>query len=298
MPLRILSLPPQFRPGTSITYPPFKKGRYMEEYVYEYMMEHAPTIESDAVYVPVFWTNLQNHPGFTKMKAGLSILLQRAIDTMPKTTVFFTVVQHDDGPQLPLPKNTIIFGACTGTIPLPLVYEDTSHYLASCPRSTNRPYLASFVGTNTHRIREKMIASVENKANVLLETKPHAQWTNQVPKTAADMFVEATLQSKFCLAPRGYGRGSFRFYEAMLLDTIPVYFWDDQEWLPYKDIIDYTTFTVSIQEKDIEKTYNILESISKETYESMMEHMKRYRNLFTLGGMCEYILLRIKTKPL
>ena len=143
-----------------------------------------------------------------------------------------------------------------------------------------------------------MIASVENKANVLLETKPHAQWTNQVSKTAADMFVEATLQSKFCLAPRGYGRGSFRFYEAMLLDTIPVYFWDDQEWLPYKDIIDYTTFTVSIQEKDIEKTYNILESISKETYESMMEHMKRYRNMFTLGGMCEYILLRIKTKPL
>jgi hypothetical protein len=296
MPLRIVSLPPQFRPGTSITYPPFKKGRYMEEYVYDYLMEHASTIETDCVYLPVFWTNLQTHAGFVKMKAGLSILLQRAIDSFPKNTIFFTVVQHDDGPQLPLPKNAMVFGACTGTIPLPLIYEDTTNYLLSYPRTESKQYLASFVGTITHSVREKMLRSVENKADVYLDTKPHTQWTNQVSVTAADRFVDTTLQSKFCLAPRGYGRGSFRFYEAMLLDAIPVYFWDDHEWLPYKDIIDYKTCTLSIQEKDIDKTYNILESISKETYQSMMEHMKKYRNLFTLGGMCEYIVLQIKNK--
>lgn len=296
MPLRILTLPPQFRPGTSITYPPFKKGRYMEEYVYEYMMEHAATIESEYVYIPIFWTNLQNHPGFTKMKAGLAILLQRALDTYSKQTTFFTIVQHDDGPQLPLPKNTMVFGACTGTIPLPLIYEDVSHHLISIPRTSEKPYLASFVGTVTHPLRERMIASVEKKDNVFLQTKPHAEWTNRVSSSAAEVFVDATIKSKFCLAPRGYGRGSFRFYEAMLLDTIPVYFWDDQEWLPYKDIIDYKMFCVSISEREIDKTYNILESISKETYQSMMEHMKRYRNLFTLGGMCEYIIMRIKQK--
>jgi hypothetical protein len=296
MPLRIVVLPPQFQPGTSIIYPPFKKGRYMEEYAYEYMKEHASTIDTDYVYLPVFWTNLQNHPGFNKMKAGLSILLQRAIDVFPKNTTFFTVVQHDDGPQLPLPKQTIVFGACTGSIPLPLIYEDTDQVLASQPRTSPRPYLASFVGTITHSVRNKMIQAVQNKEDVFLETKPHSLWTNQVPTSAAELFIDATLQSKFCLAPRGYGRGSFRFYEAMLLDTIPVYFWDDQEWLPYKDIIDYSTFSVSIHEKDIEKTYNILESISKETYQSMVEHLKRYRDLFTLGGMCEYILLKIKTK--
>ena len=268
----------------------------MEEYVYEYMMDHASTIDSEYIYIPVFWTNLQNHPGFAKMKAGLAILLQRALDTFPKNTVFFTVVQHDDGPQLPLPKNTLVLGACTGTIPLPLIYEDVSNHLLSYPRTSDKRYLASFVGTVTHSIRERMIASVENKADVFLETKPLAEWTNRVSSSAAELFIDTTTTSKFCLAPRGWGRGSFRFYEAMLLDTIPVYFWDDQEWLPYKDIIDYRTFCVSIPEKDIDKTYNILESISKETYQSMMEHMKRYRNLFTLGGMCEYIVMRIKLK--
>ena len=36
MPLKILDLGRQFRPKTSITYPPFKNGRYMEEYFYDY----------------------------------------------------------------------------------------------------------------------------------------------------------------------------------------------------------------------------------------------------------------------
>jgi hypothetical protein len=71
-------------------------------------------------------------------------------------------------------------------------------------------------------------------------------------------------------------------------------------------VIDLKTLTYANLIKDKEAIYCVaseqdltkLESISKETYESMMEHMKRYRNLFTLGGMCEYILLRIKTKPL
>ena len=32
----MLELGKQFRPSTSIVYPPFKKGRYMEEYFYEF----------------------------------------------------------------------------------------------------------------------------------------------------------------------------------------------------------------------------------------------------------------------
>lgn len=291
--MRILSLPAQFRPGTSILYPPFKKGRYLEEYVYEYMKEHADTLVTEYVYLPIFWTNLQNHPGFKKMKEGLSILLEREYNKYSSTTQFFTVVQHDDGPQLPLPKGTIIFGACTGTIPIPLVYEDESNYLLSRPRQQEKKYLASFVGTLTHSVREKMVANVEKKADVFLMTQPHHAWTNQVSSSAADIFVESTLQSKFCLAPRGYGRSSFRFFEAMLLDVVPVYFWDDLEWLPYKDIIDYTTFAVSIPEKDIAKTYNILESVSEEKYQSMVECMKKNRSLFTLNGVCEYIQMKL-----
>ena len=79
MPLKILDLGRQFRPKTSIIYPPFKNGRYMEEYFYDYSTnpENNNKIESDRIYIPAFWTNIQNHPNFSNMKESLNIILQR-----------------------------------------------------------------------------------------------------------------------------------------------------------------------------------------------------------------------------
>lgn len=294
MPLRILELGKQFRPGTSLVYPPFKNGRYMEEYFYEYAMSHKDEIETDLVYIPIFWTNLQNHPAFLKQKHNYEILLSRAFLQFPHDTKYFVVVQHDDGPQLRLPKETLIFGACTGTIPLPLIYEDITNQLLFKPRSEKKNLFASFVGTLTHKVRERMVDTVEGNENIKLVTKPHSDWTSSVSSSAADLFVDLTLNSKFCLAPRGYGRSSFRFFEAMQLDCIPVYFWDDIEWLPYKDVIDYSKFSVSIQESKINKTLDILKSISDEKYLNMVEELKKVRSFFTLNCMAEYIFNKIK----
>jgi hypothetical protein len=295
MPLRVLDLGKQFRPGTSQTYPPFKNGRYMEEYFYDYVMTHKDTIESDMVYIPIFWTNLQNHPAFSKQKQNYEILLSRALLQFPQDTRYFVVVQHDDGPQLRLPKDTTIFGACTGTIPLPLIYEDTTNQLLSKPRNEKKDLFASFIGTLTHKVREKMVNTVEGMPDIKLVTKPHSDWTSSVSSSAADLFVDLTLNSKFCLAPRGYGRSSFRFFEAMLLDCIPVYFWDDIEWLPYKDILDYSKFSISISQNDIPRTMDILKSISDEKYVSMLEEIKKVRHHFTLEGMSKYICKKIKS---
>jgi hypothetical protein len=292
MPLKILELGKQFRPGTSITYPPFKNGKYMEEYFYDYVMTHKDEIESDMVYIPIFWTNLQNHPGFTNQKRNYEHLLSIAMGKMPYGTKYFTVVQHDDGPALKMTYDVCIFGACTGTIPLPLIYEDKSERLLNTTRNVEKEYLASFVGTITHGIRTKMRDSLKGDNSIFWGVQ--GMWTPSVSQSAADLFIEKTNSSKFCLAPRGYGRSSFRFFEAMLLDCVPVYFWNDIEWLPYKDIIDYSKFSISIQESDIHKTANILQSVSNEEYESMVEELKRVRHYFTLEGMSEYIVKKIK----
>jgi hypothetical protein len=287
MPLQILELPKQFRPATSITYPPFKNGRYMEEYFYEYALSHKLDIETQLIYIPVYWTNLQNHPAFKTQKHNYNLLLQAALKKIPHTAQYFTVVQHDDGPQLSLPQNTIVFGACTGTIPLPLIYEDTNQKLSNAPRSSNRRHLASFIGSSTHPLRNKMKNALRNKEDIYFNVQ--TEWSSKVPTEAAQEFIDKTVASKFCLAPRGYGRSSFRFFEAMLLDAPPVYFWDDIEWLPYKDILDYSKFSVSIQETNVDKTYEILKSISDEKYQSMVEELSRVRSYFTLEGMAEYI---------
>ena len=295
MPLRILDIGKQFRPKTSIVYPPFKNGRYMEEYFYDYSTnpENNDKINGqDYVYIPAFWTNIQNHPNFSNMKDSLNVLLKRATQLLPNSTNYFTVVQADLGVELVLPKNTLVFGACYGDIPLPLIYEDTTNRLLNEPQLQQRKILGSFVGTYTHPLRQKIFLSVGRNSNFKFQTTD--TWTNSVSQPQADAFIKTTLNSKFCLAPRGFGRSSFRFFEAIQLDTIPVYFWDDIEWLPYKDILDYSKFSVSIHESDINKTAEILKSISNDKYASMLEELKRVRHYFTLEGMSEYIIGKLK----
>ena len=290
MPLRILTIGKQFRPGTPHVYPPFKKGRYMEEYCYDVLSSKKDDIQSDMVYLPIFWTNLQNHPGFASMKSKYQIILDHALSSFPPHTQYMTIVQHDDGPQLKLPQHTIIFGACTGTIPLPLIYEDTTERLLSEPRCP-KTQLASFVGTYTHPLREELFRTLQ-KDDIVWNGKK--VWSSSVKDQDATLFIEQTLQSRFCLAPRGYGRSSFRFFEAMLLDTIPVYVWDDIEWLPYREILDYSTFSISISKNELPRLYDILSSISTETYENMVCTMKKNRHWFTLEGMVDYIVKHIQ----
>jgi len=282
--MRILELSPIFRPKTSHVYPPFKKGRYLEEFMYDYFKSHA--IETDYIYLPIFWTNLQNHPGFKEKKRAYQTVLDQAI-TDP-TATYFTIVQHDDGCQLLLPPNTVVFGACTGNVPLPLIYEDTSYRLQGYPRA-KKDLLASFVGTyTTHPIRTKMYQALQGRPGI--ECRVKQTWEKEVADQDAAVFLELTSRSKFCLAPRGYGRSSFRFFEAMLLGAVPVYVWDDKEWLPYQDKIDYSTFAVSIHERDLPRLYEILSSISEEAYERMVEEGKKISYCFSLQGMGDYIV--------
>jgi hypothetical protein len=293
MPLKILELGKQFRPATSVVYPPFKNGRYMEEYFYDYIIKHQSEIESDRVYIPAFWTNMQIHPNFQQTKTNYNILLKRAYSLLPEGTKYFTIVQADLGVELALPPNTLVFGACYGDIPLPLIYEDTTNKLINVPRLPTKKLLASFVGTyNTHSLRQKMFLLLGRKLNFKFSVR--TTWSNNIAQNLADEFINTTLQSKFCLAPRGFGRSSFRYFEAMLLDTIPLYFWDDIEWLPYKDILDYTKFSISIHSDNIGKTAEILKEITPPKYNEMMEELKRVRHYFTLEGMSEYVVQKIK----
>jgi hypothetical protein len=267
----------------------------MEEFFYNYIIENKDKINSDYVYIPVFWTNLQNHPGFKSQKRNYEAILKSALEKYVKYTKFFTVIQHDDGPQLQLPleSNILVFGACTGDIPLPLIYEDTNNTLINIPSSSYTPtYLASFIGSNTNSVRKTMCDVLSlHSSEIYLSV--NESWTPSVTKSAADLFIEKTLTSKFCLAPRGYGRSSFRFFEAMLLDRVPVYIWDDKEWLPYKEHMDYAKFAVSIHISHINSLYEILKNISDETYLNMLMELRRVRHWFTLEGMSEYIISKI-----
>jgi len=275
------------------TYPPFKNGLYLEEYFYNKFIKEQPLCKRK--YIPVKWTNFQIEGWFEQKKQEMQKLLDQWVKENPSEYGYFTIVQYDDGPLLSLPEDTLVYGACSGNIPIPLIYEDINNTLINIPKKTfkEKDILCSFVGNITANhvtpnVRQEMFNILENNLNFRLINS--GGWTPEVNKKLQNIFIENTINSKFALAPRGYGRGSFRFFECFQLGTIPVYLWNDKEWLPFKNIIDYNRLCISIHVSQIHELENKLLSIHEEQYNTMFEYYHSIKYLFELEGMSNLII--------
>jgi len=278
------------------TYPPFKNGLYLEEYFLKFIEQNNPATKRK--YIPALWTNFQIEGWFSSKKNEMQQALDHWILNNPSSEGYFTIAQYDDGPKLQLPENTIVFGACSGNIPIPLIYEDSKNTLQSIPKKSfnNKPILCSFVGNITcnllrPNVREIMFNCFSN--NPLFKMINSGGWTPSVNGNLQKIFIETTLNSKFALAPRGYGRSSFRFFECFQLGTIPIYLWNDQNWLPFQDVINYDKLCIVLHINDIHKLENILKSIDEELYNNMWNYYNEIKHLFELEGMSTQIILEV-----
>ncbi len=201
--------------------------------------------------------------------------LQEFVNSLPRNEKYWTIVQHDDGPKVEFPFDIKIFAAGGNpgnAIAIPLVCDP--HEI---PDKAEKDIFCSFIGNiNTHEIRMKTIDAIFGKDKVWIGRKYGREYGQYVAR------------SKFSLCPRGYGKTSFRLYEAIWLSSIPVYI-SDEFWIPYKDELDWTQFSVMITEQEIPDLYDILQSISDERYEEMMDNLKAVRSLFTFDGTFEAI---------
>lgn len=274
-----------------VIYPPFKKGFYMEEYFFDYMSQKC--LEFDKTgrrYIPSLWTNFQIQTWFRERQMSMQKALDNYIIENPCEKGYFTVVQHDDGPMLNLPSNTTVYGACSGTVPLPLIYQDTEgklENLSSKKSFQEKSIFCSFVGSLTHNVRNTIVETYRN--NPLFKIHLTDNWTDNVNSDNQQVFLELTVNSKFSLAPRGYGRSSFRFFEILQLGSIPVYIWSDKEWLPYTEQIDYDKFCISIHESDIDFLDTLLSNITERQYNNMLKEYQKVKHMFELDYMCKYI---------
>ena len=275
------------------TYPPFKNGLYLEEYFFKKM--HEDSANTKRKYIPVLWTNFQIEGWFQTKKQEMQNALDEWINQNPSENGYFTIVQYDDGPLLNLPINTLVYGACSGTIPIPLIYEDTRNTLLNFPKKTfsEKTILCSFVGNITANhvqpnVREVIQNSFSTKPNFVFFNS--GGWTPSVNENLQQQFIQITLNTKFALAPRGYGRGSFRFFECFHLGTIPIYIWNDIEWLPFKNIIDYEKLCISIHISQVTELEAKLLSITEEKYNEMLDYYQEIKHLFELEGMSLQII--------
>lgn len=273
------------------TYPSFKNGLYLEEYFLNKMLKYFIPLRRK--YIPSLWTNIQVEHCFNDKKEELQQSLDRWVQKNTSANGYFTIVQHDDGVLLNLPENTIVFGACSGNIPIPLIYEDKTNRLETEPKKTfnKKPILCSFVGNVTSN---NVLPNVRREIfNHLLHNQNFRIIDSACYNNSQKMFIETTIHSKFCLSPRGYGRSSFRFFESFLLGTIPVYVWNDYNWLPFKDIIDYERLCIVIHISQINMLESILLSIDETKYKDMFSYYHQIKHLFTLEGMSNEIIRRV-----
>ena len=278
-------------------YPPFKKGLYLEEYFLKKIQDERPNLKRK--YIPMTWTNFQIAPWFQSKKKKIQNKLDTWIKNNPSKNGYFIVVQHADGPLLTIPENTTVYSGSSGDIPLPLIYQDSDNRLMNIPKKkfNEKSILCSFVGNITYdsrhqskqsNVRQEMFNKLSKYKDIELINS--GGWKSDVNEGLQQLFINKTVDSKFSLAPRGYGRSSFRFFECFQLGTIPIYIWDDIEWLPFKKVIDYNRLCISIHVSKIDDLHSMLLDINEEKYNNMLKYYQEIKHLFELEGMSNQII--------
>jgi hypothetical protein len=266
-------VPVHFREKIRFPYPPHQRGDLIEEYA-DCFFSNAPNIEN-WTYLPVHWTGWFCNHDYGKNQRAMRELYDY-VESLPSSK-YFTVVQNDDGTlcdDLLHKKGCIIFGAGgIGDIPIPLLCDPHPCKV----KVNNLQYKASFVGNpNTHPCRGEMMQAIVGKQGYFCEYGD------------TGLFEQITIHSKFCLAPRGYGKTSYRMYEAISMGAIPIYIYDEL-WLPFCDKIDWKN-AVLIPIKDIEKIDDILSIYSDNDINSMRNYWDTVKDkYFTMQGCCEEI---------
>lgn len=294
--------PLNLRPPTKVHYPPFKNGRYFEEYFYDYWhttqaANNKHNKQQRLLYIDIFWHNVFHH--YQGGAASVVPLIAPGIQQLcqlakQRNMIPFTICQWDDGPCLgdSKPDNLVVFSlGQSKDVAMPLIVEDTTEKLLRLPRLpyAERDITCSFVGSLTHPCRCRMLDALAGINGFVLHG--FAGWRIDVPQNMADLFVDVTQRSKFALAPRGYGPSSFRFFEIAQLGVVPVYVHDGDNALPFRDVLDYTKFAIVIHIDDIAQLPAMLSAISEAQYTSMLQELDAVTSQhFSMQGACENVM--------
>jgi hypothetical protein len=129
-------------------------------------------------------------------------------------------------------------------------------------------YLFSFIGRNSHPIREKLFQQKFVRQDIYIEDSSNFNLYKSNSKEMIERqkhYFEILSFSKFSICPRGWGTSSIRLFESMELGIAPIIISDD--WIPPKGP-KWEYFSLRIKEKyvkDLEKIIIPLES----SYEEM-----------------------------
>ncbi len=148
--------------------------------------------------------------------------------------------------------------------------------------------------------RQKIIKILQESPYVTFNLRARSSFSAN-PKTAeGDMeilreeMVDTILQSDYAFDIRGDGNNSARLFEILSLGRIPVIL-DTERNFPFKDKIDYSSFSVIVDFRDAHKLPEIVadfhKNISPERYEEMQRNARNaFVNYFRIDAIMRFAM--------
>ena len=226
-------------------------------------------------YIPLFipwtdiWVKRQGKRRKNRIKTGFRYpkqLVSDIKDLLRDDVLYITVNQNADGfvgrctEFLDLQSKhhvTVLSAGGYGHVPIPLLKQPET---PQTKKPVNeRKHLVSYVGSNKNapkNMRKKMIAQ-DN----------HYYYRGQ-------NWRDVMTESKFSLCPRGFGRTSYHVMEALQMGLIPIQVYQDQPWLPYGDIMQNISYSVTNEDLP-----GLIEQLSKMPDSEIAEIEDRIENM-------------------
>ena len=215
--------------------------------------------------------------------------IQAFMNGLDRAFCYFTVSMNADGFQrftLPYDLRVLVFDAGGGVarqykhaygnritvIPIPLLKQQLH------PRNTTRRVLGTFVGS---------AATEGNRTAVRPRLAVALKHLFQFHEFTNGAWQDVMEQGHFALCPRGFGVTSYRLYEAIQLEILPVYVWDRLMWLPYQELLDWSHFAIVVEAPFI---HTIEGRVRGAHIERMTARLRQVKHMFTNDFVCRYIM--------
>ena len=239
---KILKIPEEFMDMSVIKYPPHQKSKNIEAKTYLEIDRNIESLNSNLIYLPIQWTNY-----LVKNNYGKNLQpLQDYVNSLSTDQSYFSIVQYAGGPLVNI--DNILFFTAGGLfntkinknlsyMSIPLISDQHKTKL----NYKNKKYLASYLGRNTHKIREEIEMLFKNDKNFYVKNLN----SMDIKRSDSLKFKKIMANSIFSLCPRGFGPTSFRLYESIQMGSIPVYIAENKEHvLPFSEFIDWEKLCV------------------------------------------------------
>jgi len=239
-------------------------------------------------YIPLFfkWTLLHRgrHEGGGNGNRYPPEFLAFLRRELRPNVLYITVVQSDRGiagfceiSHEEFPNILTLSAGGYGHVPIPLFPKRPrkgDSVPAGLAPMAQRKYLTSYVGSighAPHAMRQRMVALVESTATEL--------GFLAVPQYKGPAWRHVMVDSRTCLAPRGFGRTSYHLIECIQAGLIPIQVYTDVPWVPYQSLFERDIGFV-VQVDQVPALLHDLHRMPTQELDAKEESVRRHSFLF------------------